>query len=125
EYYLPRGHTHAKSDRPEICYGQKPHGVMLMESLDGETRTVEITPQSICYVPPHWIHRSVNVGQDELVMVFCYPADAGQDYEVIAETGGMRKRVVRSPSGEGWALVDNENYRPRAQNADVRRTGSR
>lgn len=113
EFFLTRGHIHAKSDRPEIYFGQRGHGVMLMESLSGEVRAVEIAPQSICYVPPHWIHRSVNVGSDELVMLFCYPADAGQDYGVIAETGGMRKRVISDGAG-GWQLVDNEAYRPRS-----------
>lgn len=112
EFFLTRGHIHSKSDRSEIYVGQRGHGVMLMESLSGEVRTVEITPQSVCYVPPHWIHRSVNVGSDELVMMFCYPADAGQDYGVIAETGGMRKRVISDGAG-GWKFVDNEAYRPR------------
>lgn len=75
EFFLTRGHIHAKSDRPEIYYGQKGTGLMQLESPDGETRIVEIGPQTICYVPPYWIHRSVNTGDEDLVMVFCYPAD--------------------------------------------------
>ena len=53
-----------------------------------------IAPRTLCYVPPFWIHRSVNVGDDELVMTFAYPADSGQDYAIIEEAGGMRSRVV-------------------------------
>ncbi|HVL55821.1 MAG TPA: glucose-6-phosphate isomerase [Burkholderiaceae bacterium] len=114
EFFMTRGHLHAKADRPEIYYGQSGRGVMLMESPDGETRTVVIEPQTVCYVPPFWIHRSVNVGDDDLVMMFCYPADAGQDYEIIARSGGMRLRIVDDGS-RGWTTIGNTNYRPRTQ----------
>ncbi len=112
EFFLTRGHIHAKADRPEIYYGQRGRGLMLMESPDGETRTVEIGPQAICYVPPFWIHRSVNLGADALLLVFSYPADAGQDYDIITRSGGMRHRVVATADG-GWTLAENAGYRPR------------
>jgi glucose-6-phosphate isomerase, archaeal len=113
EYFVTRGHIHAKTDRPELYYGQKGRGLMLMESPEGEIRTAEIGSNSACYVPPFWIHRSVNIGDEDLVMLFVYPADSGQDYEVIARTNGMRKRVVDDGKG-GWMLVDNPDYRPRS-----------
>ena len=116
EFFLTRGHIHRKADRPEIYYGETGRGVMLMESPDGETRTVEIGPKSVCYVPPYWIHRSVNVGEDQLVMLFCYPADAGQDYDIIARSGGMRHRVVTDGAG-GWRLEENGEWRPRSAEA--------
>jgi glucose-6-phosphate isomerase len=113
EFFMTRGHIHARADRPEIYYGEAGRGVMLMESPDGEIRAVEIGPRALCYVPPRWIHRSVNVGSGDLVMTFAYPADAGQDYEIIARSGGMRSLVVADDAG-GWALADNPRYRPRA-----------
>jgi glucose-6-phosphate isomerase len=112
EYFVTRGHIHARSDRPELYYGQKGRGLMLMESPVGEVRVAEIATNSACYVPPFWIHRSVNVGDEDLVMLFTYPADSGQDYDVIARTNGMRKRVVDDGHG-GWTLIDNPLYRPR------------
>lgn len=112
EFFLTRGHIHARADRPEIYHGQRGRGLMLLESPAGETRTLEVAPGTIAYVPPFWIHRSVNLGDDDLVMVFCYPADAGQDYGIIARSGGMRHRVVAE--ADGWALVDNGGYRPRS-----------
>ena len=112
EYFVTRGHIHKKSDRPEIYYGQKGRGLMLMESPDGEVRIVAIDAQTVCYVPPYWIHRSVNVGDDELVMLFCYPADSGQDYDCIAKAGGMRVRIVDDGKG-GWKQIDNPNWRMR------------
>lgn len=112
EFFMTRGHIHAKSDRPEIYYGQSGTGVMLMESPAGETRTIVIEPQTVCYVPPFWIHRSVNTGSTELVMMFCYPADSGQDYDIIARASGMRMRVV-DDGASGWTTVENAGYRPR------------
>jgi len=114
EFYLTRGHIHAKADRPEIYHGQAGRGLMLMESPEGEVRVVEIVANAVCYVPPFWIHRSINTGRDDLVMAFSYPADAGQDYGIIARSNGMRKRVMDDGKG-GWALVDNVDYRPRAR----------
>lgn len=112
EFYLTRGHIHAKADRPEIYFGQRGYGLMHLESPAGETRIVEIKPQTICYVPPFWIHRSINVGDQDLVMVFAYPSDSGQDYGIIEASNGMRHRIVAGESG-GWELVDNTAYKPR------------
>jgi glucose-6-phosphate isomerase len=113
EFYMTRGHIHAVADRPEIYYGQAGHGLMLMESPEGETRVVEMTAQTICYVPPFWIHRSVNTGASDFVMVFSYPADAGQDYGIIEKSNGMRHRVMAG-GPKGWQLVENQDYRGRS-----------
>jgi glucose-6-phosphate isomerase len=112
EFNLTRGHLHALADRSEIYHCIAGHGVMLMETLAGESRALELRPGETVYVPGHWIHRSVNVGDELLVTHFCYPADAGQDYDVIAQAGGMRELVVRSDDG-GWATEPNPNWTPR------------
>lgn len=112
EYFMTRGHIHARADRSEMYYGQGGHGLMLMESPDGETRVVEIGPQKVCYVPPMWIHRAVNTGRDGFLMLFCYPADAGQDYDIIGRAGGMRSRILDDGNG-GWTEAPNTKYTPR------------
>lgn len=112
EYFLTRGHIHAKPNRPEMYYGEKGTGIMLLESPEGEIRTIEIAPRTMCYVPPFWIHRSVNTGPGELVMTFAYPADSGQDYDIIAKAGGMRNRIIDDGKG-GWKAVENKQYRVR------------
>ena len=114
EFYMTRGHIHARPNRPEMYYGESGLGVMLLESPDGQIRTIEIGPRTMCYVPPFWIHRSVNVGAEPLVMTFAYPADSGQDYDIIARAGGMKSRVVDDGKG-GWKAVDNTLYQPRPQ----------
>jgi glucose-6-phosphate isomerase len=117
EFYMTRGHIHAVVDRPELYFGLKGHGLIVMESADGESRIVELAPNVACYVPPYWIHRSVNVGDADFVMLFCYPADSGQDYEIIQRSNGLRKRIVSDGAG-GWHSIDNPHYLPRSS-ADV------
>lgn len=114
EYYMTRGHIHARPNRPEMYYGESGHGVMLLESPAGDVRTIEIGPRTMCYVPPFWIHRSVNVGSEPLVMTFAYPADSGQDYDIIAKAGGMKSRIV-DDGKDGWRAIDNMAYKARPQ----------
>ncbi len=111
EFFMTRGHIHVKSDRPEIYYCQEGQGLMHMELPSGETRPVEMVPGTVVYVPPYWIHRSVNTGTTPLVTFFCYPADAGQDYDIIARAGGMKTLILAD--GEGWREAPNPRYRGR------------
>ena len=113
EFFVTRGHIHAIANRPETYYGESGQGLMLLESPEGETRILEIAPRVMVYVPPLWIHRSVNTGSTPLVMSFCYPSDSGQDYGLIARSGGMATRIVAD--GDGWKAVPNVSYRPRAK----------
>jgi len=113
EYFLTRGHIHARADRPEIYRGESGQGLMQLESPDGEVRLLPLGPGDICYVPPFWIHRSINIGPDDLVMSFVYPADSGQDYGIIERSGGMRVRILDNGAG-GLREVPNPDWRPRS-----------
>lgn len=109
EFHFTRGHLHRLADRSEVYHCLNGRGVMLMETLAGESRAVPLARGSTVHVPGHWIHRSVNVGDEPFVTLFCYPADAGQDYEVIAAAGGMRELVVGDGAG-GWRTEPNPSY---------------
>ena len=56
-----------------------------------------------------WVHRSVNVGDDPFVTLFCYAADAGQNYGLIADAGGMAQLVVAEANG-GWTTRPNPDH---------------
>jgi glucose-6-phosphate isomerase len=116
EYFLTRGHIHAIANRPETYRGEAGHGLMLMEAPDGTVEIREVTPGATVYVPGCWIHRTVNIGAEPLVMTWCYPADAGQDYGIIARSNGMAVRIMAD--GAGWRSVPNPGYRPRTA-ADI------
>ncbi len=115
EFFMTRGHVHACANRPEVYYGEAGEGVMLLETPDGETRILEIKPRVAIYVPPFWIHRSVNTGSLPLIMSFFYPSDSGQDYSIIERSGGMAVRIFADQNC--WKAVPNPTYRPRDKSA--------
>ena len=108
EYAMTRGHLHALADRSELYVGLTGHGVMILETLDGQSEIVEVTPGKAVYVPGYWVHRSVNVGADRFSTLFCYAADAGQNYGIIERAGGMKSLVV--VDGDGWAGQPNPDH---------------
>ena len=106
---MTRGHLHAISDRSELYVGLSGRGVMVLDTLDGQSHVVEVTPGKAVYVPGHWVHRSVNTGDEPFVTLFCYPADSGQDYALIEEAGGMAQLVVADGEG-GWTTRPNPRH---------------
>ena len=110
EFALTRGHIHAQSNRAELYYCLSGRGVMVMDSLDGGHEAIELTPGHAAHVPGHWVHRSVNVATEPFVTLFSYNSDAGQDYEVIANAGGMSQLIV-TDGASGWKSIPNPRHR--------------
>jgi glucose-6-phosphate isomerase len=108
EYAMTRGHLHAVSDRSELYVGLSGHGVMILDTLDGRSEVHDVLPGKAVYVPGHWVHRSVNVGTERFSTLFCYAADAGQDYGIIERAGGMKSLVVQD--GDGYAVRPNPDH---------------
>jgi glucose-6-phosphate isomerase len=108
EYHLTRGHYHRKPDRAETYQALSGHGLVLFEREDGTTRTAELEPGTVTYIPPLWAHRSVNTSDVPLVFLWTCPVDAGHNYEPIAGRG-MRKVVVERDGAP--RVEDNPRYR--------------
>ncbi|MGN5734752.1 glucose-6-phosphate isomerase family protein [Arthrobacter psychrochitiniphilus] len=109
EFAVTRGHLHATANRAELYHCLSGHGVMMLETASGEVSTVELTPGKAVNVPGHWIHRSVNVGTEPFVTLFCYAADAGQNYDIIADAGGMKTMIIDDGAGS-WTAVPNPRH---------------
>ncbi len=109
EFAVTRGHLHAKADRAELYHCLSGRGVMLMDTVDGRSSAIEISAGQTVHVPGHWVHRSVNVGDEPFVTLFCYAADAGQDYQLIADAGGMAQLIV-ADGADGWAARPNPRH---------------
>jgi glucose-6-phosphate isomerase len=107
-FAMTRGHKHAQADRAELYHCLSGHGVMLLETVDGQCRTVELAAGQAVHIPGHWVHRSVNVGDEPFVTLFCYGADAGQNYDLISRAGGMATLVVGDAAG--WKAVPNPDH---------------
>ncbi len=87
EYYMTKGHYHHKADRAEVYYGLQGEGELLLQTRDDATTTQHIAPGVITYIPAYHAHRTINTGAENFVFLSVYPADAGNDYESIAERG--------------------------------------
>jgi glucose-6-phosphate isomerase len=96
EYWMTTGHQHP-DHQGEIYLALRGRGGLLM--FDGtETRFLEMTPDTIGYIPPGWAHRSINVGDEPYSFLAVYPGGAGHDYGWVLEHG-MGKRVHAGGSG--------------------------
>lgn len=94
EYYLTKGHLHARREAAELYLGLAGDGLMLLEDeATGESHLIALKPNQAVYVPGHTAHRTINVGAEPLVYLGVYPAQAGHDYAPIAERN-FRKVVL-------------------------------
>jgi glucose-6-phosphate isomerase len=108
EYYMTKGHLHAMADRAEMYACQAGHGAMLLETIAGDSRVIEMRAGDAVYVPGYWIHRSVNVGSEKFQTLFVYSSDAGQDYGIIERAGGMKQLLVEEDGH--WTTRPNPDH---------------
>ena len=109
EYFMTKGHFHNILETGEVYYCMRGHGIMMMESPEGEVETQEMKAGAAVYVPPRYAHRSINVSATEpLISFFAFRADAGHDYGAI-ETKGFRKLVVEKEGRP--TVVDNPKWK--------------
>lgn len=110
EFFMTKGHFHKVLETAEIYVTLKGRGMMVMETPEGDTSVEPLLEGGVLYVPPRWAHRSVNVDPNEdLVMFFAYPGNAGHDYTTI-ESQGFCKLVV-DVDGEPQ-VIDNPRWSP-------------
>jgi glucose-6-phosphate isomerase, archaeal len=87
EYFMTKGHHHAKRSRGEFYLTVAGSGALLL--MDERRKTVfePMSMGTLHYVPAHTAHRVANIGNSLLTVLACWPSDAGHDYEVIAHDG--------------------------------------
>ena len=97
EYFMTKGHCHAKRSAAEFYIGLSGEGYMLLEDeKSGASRTVALCKHSLVYVPGYTAHRTVNTGKSPLVYIGVYPADAGHDYTAIARRNFRKILIERN-----------------------------
>ena len=87
EYFMTKGHYHAKGECAELYIGLQGEGILLLQTPAGEVSVQRLTVGAAAYIPPFWAHRTMNIGADNFAFFACYPAEAGYDYQSIAEKG--------------------------------------
>jgi glucose-6-phosphate isomerase len=108
EYYMTKGHYHRKADRAEVYYGLSGEGELLLQTRDGATTVQHIAPGVVAYIPSFQAHRTINTGAENFVFLSVFPADAGNDYESIAELGFAALVVERDGKPQ---IVPSPRYR--------------
>ena len=111
EYFMTKGHYHARADRAELYYGLTGRGLLLLQTPEGRTEALPMVAGTAAYVPPYWGHRTVNTGDEPFTFLAAYPADAGYDYGTIARDGFAGLVVA---AADGPRVVPNPRFRPEA-----------
>lgn len=108
EYFMTKGHFHSVLETAELYFCLKGQGYMIMETPEGDWSAEELLPYTASYVPGRWSHRSINVGNEDLLMLFVYPAHAGHNYATI-ETKGFRKLIIEDNNRP--KIIDNPKWK--------------
>ncbi|MBC7889675.1 MAG: glucose-6-phosphate isomerase [Ferruginibacter sp.] len=87
EYFMTKGHFHARSDRAEFYWGVQGKGMLILMDRNRNTWAEEVFPGSLHYIGGETAHRLANTGNENLVVGACWPSDAGYNYDEIALHG--------------------------------------
>jgi len=87
EYFMTRGHFHARRDRAEVYWCLRGEGLLVLMDEGREWRVEAMRPGTAHHIPGHTAHRAVNTGQAILTFSACWPSDAGHDYEPVLRAG--------------------------------------
>jgi glucose-6-phosphate isomerase len=96
EYFMTRGHFHARRDRAEFYTTVSGAGMLVLMDEQRRASVQEMSPGTTHYVPGGMAHRVVNTGDAPLTLVACWPSDASYDYATIGEQGFSLRVMCRS-----------------------------
>jgi glucose-6-phosphate isomerase len=94
EYFMTRGHFHAKRDRAEFYSTASGTGMLVLMDEQRRATVQEMGAGSTHYITGRIAHRVVNTGAVPLTFLACWPSDAGYDYAAIEEQG-FSVRILR------------------------------
>ncbi len=95
EYFMTQGHFHKQMNRAEYYWCTRGEGMLLLMDEQRNCRAEMMYPNSLHYIPGFTAHRVVNTGGKTLIFNACWPADAGYNYDEIAQHGFSARVVCR------------------------------
>ncbi len=107
EYHMTKGHFHESESADEYYFCLSGKGIIVMQSAEGEIRHLPMNEGGGVYVPSGWAHRTINIGDDDFMLLAIFPKDAGHDYGTIEEKGF--RIVVMEVDGQ-FAVMDNPSF---------------
>jgi len=94
---MTKGHYHRDSTCAEVYFVFSGMGFLLLTDAKG-SRALPVTKNVVAHIPPGCAHRMVNTGDEPLIFLAVYPAQAGHDYHRIMREG-FGLRVVEGREG--------------------------
>ena len=93
EYFMTKGHYHAKRDTAEYYFCISGRGALILMREDGTCWMEEMERGTLHYIEKSVAHRLANTGDEVLAVGCCWGSDIGHDYASIAQSG-FTKRLV-------------------------------
>ncbi|WP_370556505.1 glucose-6-phosphate isomerase [Edwardsiella tarda] len=87
EFFMTRGHFHARREQGEVYFGLQGSGLLLLQPEHGKAYLEKVNAGSVHIIPGFTAHRLINTGNEELSALAVWPAVAGHDYAALAEEG--------------------------------------
>lgn len=106
EYFMTKGHFHKIENRAEFYWGIEGEGMLILMDKNRKTWAEKMFPGSLHYINGFTAHRTANTGNSILSFGACWPADAGHNYEIIAEHGFSKILVAQN----GKPVLVNGSY---------------
>lgn len=92
EFFMTRGHFHARREQGEVYFGLCGQGLLLLQDESGKTRLETVCEGSVHIIPGFTAHRLINTGSDILSALAVWPTIAGHDYAALSS--GFTLRVL-------------------------------
>ncbi|MCE9867974.1 glucose-6-phosphate isomerase family protein [Raoultella ornithinolytica] len=90
EYFMTRGHFHARREQGEVYFGLRGSGLLLLQDEQGQARFEQVFAGSVHIIPGFTAHRLINTGGDTLSALAVWPGGAGHDYAALANGFALR-----------------------------------
>lgn len=91
EYFMTRGHFHARREQGEVYIGLRGEGLLLLQNEQGVARLERVFPGSVHNIAGFTAHRLINTSHEILSAFAVWPCAAGHDYTALS--GGFALRV--------------------------------
>lgn len=90
EYFMTRGHFHARREQGEVYFGLRGSGLLLLQDEQGQARLEKVFPGSVHIIPGFTAHRLINTGSEMLSALAVWPGVAGHDYASLVNGFALR-----------------------------------
>ncbi|VTM72733.1 glucose-6-phosphate isomerase [Raoultella planticola] len=77
EYFMTRGHFHARREQGEVYFGLRGSGLLLLQDEQGQARFEQVFAGSVHIIPGFTAHRLINTGGDTLSALAVWPRRGG------------------------------------------------